>query len=492
MIAFHGYRNMTFDSSAEAKKYLKKERDYWLSFWKGKNEEEIRDKNAFFAPKIRNAIRDKYNILIEKAHKYSEWELKLSQIAILNDEKDDFSKSIRAIYDKTRYKLVIYILGLKLEIINASNESEWELEVLDLARMEYAKIVPIAPFRVLAITGGGMMGYYEAKVLEYFVEKEQMKRSQNNSEVTESTHLDIGSLFDMICGTSTGSLLSASLADRTKSISTIVQSYKEYGKKIFSDPIPKKRLLWSLRHLAKPSSSQDELYQLLDDFFENKTLNDIWKESGIALCIPSVDIDTNRDIVFMTPHSDDGLEYANMKVKDVCMASSAAPIYFPLYKSKSNGKTNTYVDGGLWANNPILIGLSEAIKMSKKNQPIEIYSLMPPDIGDVDPKFTENIQKGLWGWQAGVKIVDVSLSSQVTGYTHIAKKLSEVLTEKHPEQNIKIFEFPRIALKKQQFPHIGLDRADEMSFNTIDNLIKQIESNFDDLFCDMEINTDLI
>lgn len=52
-------------------------------------------------------------------------------------------------------------------------------------------------------------------------------------------------------------------------------------------------------------------------------------------------------------------EFADVKLYDVCMASSAAPIYFQPYCF--GGKV--YIDGGLASNNPSMNAISEALRL---------------------------------------------------------------------------------------------------------------------------------
>ena len=53
----------------------------------------------------------------------------------------------------------------------------------------------------------------------------------------------------------------------------------------------------------------------------------------------------------------------------------------------------TFVDGGLWANNPVLVGLIEALETAAPEQPVEILS-----IGTCAPPEGEPIQKDATSW----------------------------------------------------------------------------------------------
>ena len=72
-------------------------------------------------------------------------------------------------------------------------------------------------FKILAVDGGGIRGLYSAKMLEVFEER---------FDTSVAKH------FDMICGTSTGSLIAPAVATGhpTKEITSF---YKKHGPVIF-------------------------------------------------------------------------------------------------------------------------------------------------------------------------------------------------------------------------------------------------------------------
>ena len=195
------------------------------------------------------------------------------------------------------------------------------------------------PFKILTIDGGGIKGLYSAKVLEHLEDKYKCS---------------ISDYFDMICGTSTGGLIALALALKipTKDVSKF---YEEYGKKIF----PKRSKLGGIirQTLWRGKYNDRELRTALKSIFEEKKIAD----SQNLLCIPSYSVTDARPWVFKYDHKEGELDRDNKALcVDVALATSAAPTYFPLseidyYDNKQ------FIDGGVWANNPTVVGVIEAL-----------------------------------------------------------------------------------------------------------------------------------
>ena len=67
------------------------------------------------------------------------------------------------------------------------------------------------PFRVLTLDGGGMRGMYQAAYLHTFAQRITHSAQKDFPEQASPT-IDIGKCFDLIAGTSTGSIVAAALA----------------------------------------------------------------------------------------------------------------------------------------------------------------------------------------------------------------------------------------------------------------------------------------
>jgi patatin-like phospholipase/acyl hydrolase len=114
------------------------------------------------------------------------------------------------------------------------------------------------------------------------------------------------------------------------------------------------------------------------------------------LCIPAFDGGYNEVHIFKTPHHPDYKSDWEEKVVDIALATAAAPTFFPVYRNRGR----VFADGGVWANNPIMIGVVDALACyDLHRRRIEIFSI---GSGQVDIPFTKGqiISGGLFHWRA--------------------------------------------------------------------------------------------
>jgi len=317
------------------------------------------------------------------------------------------------------------------------------------------------PINVLTLDGGGMRGLYTASVLECL--------SHRYTQTHNLPELDIGQGFDLILGTSTGAILAAGLASGLE-ISKIKALYCEHGPKIFPDPMPpfnrsmslKGKLSfikWCLRHLSRPGTDASALKETLLDIFGNQTLGEMFSTRGIGLCITATALHQHRPVVFKTSHLSPNHRRDDAKrLVDICLASSAAPVYLPLSESNGElaGQKTVYADGGLWANNPVVIGLTEALAIADKDQPIRILSVgtCPPASGES----VEQLQRGLLDWKVGASALELSMNAQAAAANEQVKLLVRQL-QRHGT-DVKVYRCHETAPSESMASLIGLDRAD--------------------------------
>src|SRR6202040_2456947 len=114
----------------------------------------------------------------------------------------------------------------------------------------------------------------------------------------------------------------------------------------------------------------EALANALVDVFGSTTVAQVYAQRRIALAITAVDLAHHHGWVFKTPHNEPKTNRRddNYRLVDVCLASSAAPVFRSLAAVRSSGAVTSFdvfVDGGLWANNPVLVGLIEALEMTR-------------------------------------------------------------------------------------------------------------------------------
>lgn len=209
-------------------------------------------------------------------------------------------------------------------------------------------------FRILSIDGGGIRGIFPAAFLSGLEE-----RYLGGSSVSR--------YFDLIAGTSTGGIIAIGLGAGFKA-RELRDLYIERGCEIFPPMNLMGRLLMNIKGVLRYRYDRQALVNILFEKFGDRKLG----ESQTRLCIPSCEGHHSEVYVFKTPHHPDfRLDHRETMVK-VASATSAAPTYFrPL---EDGGYT--LVDGGLWANSPIMVGLVDALScFSVPRERVRILSL---------------------------------------------------------------------------------------------------------------------
>lgn len=322
-------------------------------------------------------------------------------------------------------------------------------------------------FRVLSVDGGGMRGYYSAAYLDHLALLAKERFGQSD--------FDFSKKFKLIVGTSTGAILgSGLLAGLT--MQEVMSFYTNYGEKVFPKQLPSKKIgfLWHQR--KKLNRAGDEALRCgLTEALGNVTLGEIFRQRKIGFAVPAVDATTRRGRVFKTPHNvDSNHRDDGYSLVDVCLASSAAPIYRSMAAVKQPGRSSVkdmFVDGGLWANNPVLVALSEALRMAEKHQRIEIFCLgtSPEVAGSVldgeDPHW------GITDWQFGGKALELSLDAQAGVFEYLAQSFLP-----HLNREVSITRFPQRAPSAAQAPLLGMDCTSEASRD----LMRQLASGASD------------
>lgn len=316
------------------------------------------------------------------------------------------------------------------------------------------------PFRVLSLDGGGMRGYYSAVYLATL--------ARHYATARGTSALDIGAGFDLITGTSTGAILACALANGVD-LSGIARIYKDRGPEIFQRRLP--RSLWCLLaflpgHRRRLREGASALRKGLAEQFEETTLLDVWKDRGIGLAIPTVHLSDHRARVFKTPHLPKSRHRDNdCTLVDICLASTAAPIYRSLARVRVPGsdQDEVFLDGGLWANTPVLVGLIDALEMTTTEDRIEVYSLGTSAPPKGEPVERDDVDRGVFKWRFGGGVIEVALDAQQFASHHMARMLS-----RHVRRECTVIRFPHTEIPSSAVAHFDLDATDESSIRAME------------------------
>lgn len=306
-------------------------------------------------------------------------------------------------------------------------------------------------FRILSLDGGGMRGTYAAAFLAGLESDLGLVRDN----------------FDLVCGTSTGGLIALALGAGLSG-EEIVRFYETKGPLIF----PK-----GLLHLGpnairtairKHKYSSNGLKRALTEVFGDKTLND----SAVHVCVPAVDFVTCKPYVFKTDHGEGLTRDGTMLMRDVALATSAAPMFFPVSSAEvpANKTTHNFVDGGLWANSPVLVGLTEALRFfvgeGKPFGSVRILSIGLPAEG-VGNAAGSGYAPLLWKWPAKFfpyvfQLLDLSMTSQIEAAHFTAGQIGASLP--FPFHLERVTPEP---LSAAQARHVKIDGASQDATGTL-------------------------
>lgn len=236
---------------------------------------------------------------------------------------------------------------------------------------------------ILTIDGGGIRGYFSS----YLLERIHQEIGVNYSEY-----------FDLIAGTSTGSIIAAALAINYP-ISEITKLYEDKGKDIFK---PRK---FNFGGILKAKYSKSVMIDELEKVFSNKTLSN----TNTRLLIPAIDLVNSEVHVFKSNYLNDFIRDVSVPIKDAVLASCSAPTYF----EPTTVDPFLLADGGLWANDPSLVAYVEAT--GKLNVPAEEVRILSIGTGVGEHYYSHENADSKWGaitgW-GGPKIIDLILNLQ--------------------------------------------------------------------------------
>lgn len=319
------------------------------------------------------------------------------------------------------------------------------------------------PFRILSIDGGGIRGILPAAILTE-LEQRYLRGAT------------VGNHFDMIAGTSTGGIIALGLGMGLPA-SSILDLYLRHGAEVFpaiSCDLFNLRAGWRrLRGMSQHTYSPAPLRKQIDAIFGQTILG----ESQRRLCIPSFDGFTEVN-VFKTPHHRDYKRDWREEMATIAMATAAAPTFFPVYKDRGR----FFADGGVWANNPVMIALVDALACYRlERRQIHILSL---GSGDTELRISKNqiLNGGLWHWRDVISSAMHLQSQNATGQAGLLigrDQLVRLNAPAMPENPISLDDYQR---SKKELPPIAARIVEEHGAVIRDRFLQTVASVFPSFF----------
>jgi patatin-like phospholipase/acyl hydrolase len=257
-------------------------------------------------------------------------------------------------------------------------------------------------FKILSIDGGGIKGVFPAKFLTSL--EEEIGEGQTHKH------------FDLICGTSTGGIIALALSLGIPA-KEILKLYQNNAKTIFGNKN------WNF--IKRPFYSNKPLEKLIRDIFkkyhhsdEDPRINDALEK--VKLLIPTYSLGDGATQVLKTAHTSDLIMDKHIPMYMAAMATSAAPTFFNAYSNKFKRiGSDTFedfsnkVDGGVYANNPSMLGIIEATTRLKE----ELNNIQLLSIGTGQYRYEEAKTKKMWSvaywvWIKKKRIFELFMQSQ--------------------------------------------------------------------------------
>lgn len=249
-------------------------------------------------------------------------------------------------------------------------------------------------FQILALNGGGAKALFSAHVLRC---------------LEEDTGISVRDSFDLVAGTSAGGIIALALGAGL-SPAEIHDAYTDLVPRIFVRSRARR-----LRQLARSAYDPAALREALTDILGEKRLGD----SHIPLVVPAWNVDDGTVHVFKTPHNERLKRDWKVPMVDVAMATSAAPTFFP---ATQVGNVRL-IDGGVWANNPSVIAVAEAISLMRVGpEAIRVFNVSTTDEVRRHPRRLDNGGLVQWATAASATLVKASTRGAAGTAEHLLGK----------------------------------------------------------------------
>jgi uncharacterized protein len=241
-------------------------------------------------------------------------------------------------------------------------------------------------FRILAVDGGGIRGLISALTIADL---------ERRIKELEGDGARVADYFHLFAGTSTGGLIALSLtAPQNLSAAQLASFYTEDGPEIFHRTVP--QILLSGDGWLRPKYSLAPLQAAVENRFGDAQI----KAASRDLVVTSYDMTGREPYFFKRWRARESAE-RNDPIVDAALATSAAPTYFPAHPHRGR----SLVDGGVFAANPVIAAIVEALKRGRDepaNLSLDDLLVVSIGTGQHEVGFPQNAVRrwGKVGWIA--------------------------------------------------------------------------------------------
>jgi len=307
-------------------------------------------------------------------------------------------------------------------------------------------------FHILSLSGGGYKGLFTAVILE---------------KLEEEFGCPIAKKFDLLAGTSIGGIIALALANEIPA-KKIKELFINDKNKIFGNASLSKGYIFNSKY------NNNRLRECLSEIFQETKIGELKHR----IIIPTINYTKGSTQLLKTPHHKDFKMDLKWPLVDAALATSAAPIYFPVFKSEYGN----FIDGGIVANHPGFFAYMEAIHYLE----IKPENIIQLHIGTTEHKVMasgrENLIKtGLLSWKE--KLLELFFSCQEQSTEQI---LSFILQDRYysinslsdNEQN-KILSMDNISeIAQDLLVQKGNEAVKQFQGNNFYQIIKSHNANY--------------
>jgi hypothetical protein len=270
--------------------------------------------------------------------------------------------------------------------------------------------------RILSVDGGGYLGLAAASFL---------------SGIEHHFNAKCAEQFDLFCGTSTGSIIALALATGM-SADQVTSLYEELGSQVFPPSNRMGRFRRQFMSLFGARHDDAPLKSALERAFGDTTVGNV-RESGKKLLVTAWSLTSGRPKVFKTDHAEELSAHDGYLLRDIALASCAAPTYLPVVPlvDPVSQVMERFCDGGVAANSPALLGYAEAVSALRCSPTdVLLLSIATPrtDLSEPTSALSRSRlspNRGLKDWGYGVGLMAVAIDGPMqlndTALERIAK-----------------------------------------------------------------------